>query len=69
MIYEEMKELEKNTFIQMTILYLEIENIYVNMCDAESGISKDTILKTKRLMNSLNVAINHLKDRLIDRNK
>ena len=65
--YEKMREIEKNTFIQMTILYLDIENEYVNMCDAEAGISKDTILKTERLMNSLNVAINHLKERILER--
>jgi len=67
MSYENRKELERTVFINMTILYLEVENDYVNMCDVEAGISKDTNLKTERLMNSLNVAINHLKESIIAR--
>lgn len=65
-MHEKMKKIEKRAFIHMTILYLDIENEYVDMCDVEIK-STDDIRKTELLMNSLKVAINHLKDRIMER--
>jgi len=54
----EYKKLEKKVFIILTKYYLELENIYENMCDTETGISKETILETEKIMNKTNCLLN-----------
>ena len=62
---KEYNELEHKAFIILTKYYLELENNYSNMCDAELGVDSNTVVQTEKTMNLANCLLNAMSKQMV----